>query len=108
VWGLFYPPTLADLDGSPVVVEMSSPEGEGHTKVVWRATGNGQFAVDARGPDGVRIGPVWIQEHIGSNWSRPGGEWDTGWDFPEPGCWTFTITRDDDEAEISIEVLPAG
>jgi len=108
VWGLFYPPSFSDLDDAPVQIEMPQPGDEGLTKVVWRATGEGPFVAEASGPDDVSIEPTGVVEHLGSNWDRPGDEWGTTWNFPQPGCWTFTITRGDDTAQISIEVLPAG
>lgn len=106
VWGLFYPTSVTGLGGNPVSVVMPDAPG-GQTKIVWRVTGEGEFEADARGPEGVTIGPAWVEQHSGSNWARPGQEWGTGWEFPEPGCWTLTITRGDTEAEISIEVVPA-
>ena len=29
----------------------------------------------------------------GSNWQRPGDEWGTTFDFPQPGCWQLQVTR---------------
>jgi len=110
VWGLFYPPTFDDIVGQPVEIQLPGPDSplNNDAKVVWRATGEGEFSITAAGPNGQVVPPVWVDKHLGSLWDRPGEEWGTGWDFPEAGCWTFTIVRGDDEAEISIEVLPAG
>ncbi len=110
VWALFLPAQPSDVDGQPIVVHMVDVSGAGDvgarrgTKIVWRATGEGTFAVTAIGPGGSVVEPYFIDDHGGSNWARPGGEWGTGWEFPESGCWTFVVERGDDTAEISIEV----
>ena len=76
-------------------------------KIVWRITGTGQeFHAQAQNGDGTIILPVWGPEyHGGSNWERPGSEWGTGFNFPEPGCWTITITRGTTMGEIALDVL---
>ncbi len=76
-------------------------------KIVWRMTGSGgPFEVQARNEAGTIIRPIWGPEyHGGSNWERPGDEWGTGFNFPEPGCWTFTVTRGATVGEIRLEVL---
>jgi hypothetical protein len=76
-------------------------------KIVWRMTGTGgPFEVQAQHEDGTIIRPIWGPEyHGGSNWERPGDEWGTGFNFPEPGCWTLTITRGATVGEIRLEVL---
>lgn len=77
-------------------------------KIVWRITGTGeQFIVQARHEDGTVISPIWGPEpHEGSTWNRPGAEWGTGFNFPKPGCWTLTATRDTTIGEIRLGVLP--
>ncbi|HLU71997.1 MAG TPA: hypothetical protein VKZ82_07440 [Nonomuraea sp.] len=62
-------------------------------KVVWRMTGDGPVEASATGPGGKRAKLVWLQEHGGSSWRRPGDEWGTGWVFPEPGCWKVELSR---------------
>ncbi len=77
-------------------------------KIVWRITGSGrQFSVQARNDDGTMIFPIWGPDDHGqgSNWERPGNEWGTGFNFPEPGCWTLTATRDTTIGEIRLSVL---
>lgn len=65
------------------------------TKIVWRMTGTGDLRIRATGPDDVTVTPTWGPElHTGSNWSRPGTEWGTGWIFPTAGCWTVQADRD--------------
>ncbi len=63
-------------------------------KIVWRMTGVADFNLVVQGPHGMHIrplfGPVW---HGSSNWSRPGAEWGTGYNFPIPGCWDLHATR---------------
>ncbi len=110
VWGLFYPTDPLPAAGDPIVIDLVDVWGPGDTeprhgtKIVWRATGHGEFSVEAHGPEGAVVRPFWQQEHLGSMWNRPGDEWGTGWEFPEPGCWTFLLSRGDDTARISIEV----
>jgi len=78
-------------------------------KIVWRVTGEGEFSVEARHQEGTLItvlGPIWGPEfHEGSNWERPGDEWGTGFNFPEPGCWTLMVKRGETIGEIRLKVL---
>jgi len=76
-------------------------------KIVCRITGTGEeFHAQAQNEHGTSILPVWGPEyHGGSNWERPGTEWGTGFNFPEPGCWTITITRGKTMGEIALDVL---
>ena len=77
-------------------------------KIVWRITGSSrQFNVQARHNDGTVIFPTWGPDDHGqgSNWERPGNEWGTGFNFPEPGCWTLTATRGTTTGEIRLSVL---
>jgi len=77
-------------------------------KIVWRITGIGtQFSVQAKHENGTIILPIWGPDYHGrgSNWDRPGEEWGTGFNFPEPGCWTLTVTRGSTIGEIHLEVL---
>ena len=109
VWGLFYPrdPPVA---GDPIVIDVGDVWGPGDieprrgTKIVWRVTGEGDFSVEAHGPGGAVVPPFFEEEHLGSMWARPGDEWGTAWEFPEPGCWTFLVQRGNETAQISIEV----
>jgi hypothetical protein len=76
-------------------------------KIVWRITGIGEeFHAQAQNEDGTIILPIWGPEyHGGSNWERPGTEWGTGFNFPELGCWTITVTRGATTGEITLDVL---
>lgn len=102
VWALFVTTTPMEF-GGPVHVSVDD-----EVKIVWRATGTGPFVVVAQGPDGQRLDPDWGPElHTGSNWLRPGQEWGTGWTIPEPGCWTFSVIRDDVRARLGVDADPA-
>jgi hypothetical protein len=75
-------------------------------KIVWRITGDGaEFHAQAESEKGTIISPIWTENHEGSNWERPGAEWGTGFNFPEPGCWTITVTRGEMIGEIALDVL---
>lgn len=75
-------------------------------KIVWRITGEGdEFYSQAQNENGTIIKPIWTEYHGGSNWQRPGQEWGTGFNFPEPGCWKITVTRGETTGEIALEVL---
>jgi hypothetical protein len=76
-------------------------------KIVWRITGAGEeFHAEAQNENGNVILPIWGPDyHGGSSWERPGQEWGTGFNFPEPGCWTITVTRGVTTGEISLDVL---
>ncbi|MBO4210411.1 hypothetical protein [Micromonospora echinofusca] len=74
-------------------------------KVVWRMTGSGDLSISATGPDGRVVAPIWGPEpHGGSNWTRPGDEWGTGWVFPTPGCWTINLTRTSGKGHLVLRV----
>jgi hypothetical protein len=76
-------------------------------KIVWRITEEGkEFHAQAQNENGKVILPIWGPEyHGGSNWERPGQEWGTGFNFPEPGCWTITVTLSVTKGEIALEVI---
>ena len=63
-------------------------------KIVWRMTGQGTLRLSAIGPAGQIVGPDFGPEgHGGSNWSRPGDEWGSGFTFPVSGCWDLRAVR---------------
>jgi hypothetical protein len=63
-------------------------------KIAWGMVGSGRFSVVAVGPAGERVLPSWGPErHSGGNWLHPGGEWGTGFVFPERGCWRLHAVR---------------
>jgi len=75
-------------------------------KIVWRITGEGDaFDAQAQSETGAIIQPIWKDYHGSSTWQRPGQEWGTGFNFPEPGCWTITVTRGETTGTISLDVL---
>lgn len=78
----------------------------GDLKIIWRITGEGgTFEAQARNETGTIIQPVWQEYHEGSNWERPGEEWGTGFNFPEPGCWIITVTYGETSGTIALRVL---
>jgi hypothetical protein len=100
VWALFFN-TWPMPPGEAVRIPVDT-----EVKIVWRSTGEGSFAIEARGPDDVSIEPTWGPEpHDSSSWERPGQEWGTGWIFPSTGCWTFSVTRGDTTAVMDAEVF---
>ncbi|MEZ5411603.1 MAG: hypothetical protein R2761_26455 [Acidimicrobiales bacterium] len=76
-------------------------------KIVWRMTGTGDLAASATSPTGrdlpLTFGP---EMHAGSTYDRPGDEWGTGYTFPEPGCWTLHLQRDDAQGDVWLVVDP--
>lgn len=62
-------------------------------KIVWRISGTGgDLIIQAQNEAGTIISPIWGLEYHGrSNRNRPGEEWGTGFNFPEPGCWALTV-----------------
>jgi hypothetical protein len=78
-------------------------------KIVWRITAVGpgtDLNFQAQKEEGTLVQPIWGPEfHPESTWERPGLEWGTGFNFPEPGCWTITVTLGATEGEISLDVV---
>jgi len=79
-------------------------------KIVWRITSTGvgpSFQVEAKDETGKTASPVWGPDfHESSTWNRPGIEYGTGFNFPEPGCWTITVTSGTTIGEVSLEIAP--
>ena len=102
VWALFFATYQGLAPGEPVF----APEGE-EIKIVWRATGEGDVAFQALGPNGSSTTPIWGPEgHASSSWDdHPGEEWGTGWTFPESGCWSIELSREDGSiAYLDVEI----
>jgi hypothetical protein len=78
-------------------------------KIVWRITGtDSAFTIQAEHEDGTIIVPIWgPASHGSSTWDRPGKEWGTGFNFPEPGCWTLNATLGETKGQIILNVLPS-
>ena len=75
-------------------------------KVVWRATGTGDFRVVAIGPQSQEVPPVsGPTKHFGSNWERPGEEWGTFFRLNEPGRWQLRVQRGSSTATLPLEVV---
>jgi hypothetical protein len=79
LWGLIFGP-------------VPMPHGK-EQKIVWRMTGEGPLEIKATLPDGTSAKRVWLEEHGGSSWQRPGYEWGTGFVFPKRGCWKVELKR---------------
>ncbi|HET9911061.1 MAG TPA: hypothetical protein VFQ13_04180 [Anaerolineales bacterium] len=87
--------------------------GEAHAneelKIVWRIDApepGTEVHFQAHNEEGTIVQPIWGPTfHPESTWERPGLEWGTGFNFPEPGCWTITATLGATEGEITLEVL---
>jgi hypothetical protein len=75
-------------------------------KIVWRINGGSDWPdFQAASENGRVIRPIWGPEyHERSTWERPGEEWGTGFNFPEPGCWTITVARGEATGEIQLMV----
>jgi hypothetical protein len=125
-----HPPTVTQLECTPSETQLSAtgfpevrlatePAGEmwallffdkaearKDEKIVWRITGSGALDIQAQHEDGTRIRPIWGPEyHASSNWKRPGDEWGTGFNFPEAGCWTLTVTKGKTVGKFHLNVL---
>ncbi|MDQ1424892.1 MAG: hypothetical protein QOD72_2390 [Acidimicrobiaceae bacterium] len=76
-------------------------------KIVWRMTGVGDLRTTFAGPDGHDVALAWGPEaHGGSNYSRPGDEWGTGYVFSQPGCWHLGFRRDDTAGDVWLQIEP--
>jgi hypothetical protein len=73
-------------------------------KIVWRMTGEGPLKASASLPSGERAELVWLEDHGGSNWQRPGYEWGTGWVFPKAGCWKVELSRTHGSGHVWLKV----
>ena len=79
---------------------------DAEAKIVWRITGEGgEFNAQAQSENGTIIQPIWQEYHESSTWERPGQEWGTGFNFPEAGCWTITVTYGETKGTIALKVL---
>ena len=90
--------TIGNGDVWALLLEGPTSSVNSATLIVWRATGSGAFQVYASGPGNARLLPVnGPDPHPGgSNWQRPGDEWQTNFIFPTPGCWQLQATRGTD------------
>ena len=73
-------------------------------KLVIRVTGSGTLAVSAVDPDGARHDVLRIDEHVGSNFSRPGDEWGLFFEFDQAGCWEIVVSRGELSGLITLAV----
>lgn len=78
-------------------------------KIVWRMTGNGDLSVTSTSPSSrpgvLTFGP---ESHSGSNYTRPGDEWGTGFKFDEAGCWHIHLQRTIGAGDVWIDIAPSA
>jgi len=91
-----YPEARGTATGTTlwVLFEGGIPPVKTDAKLIWRlGTGfHEPLHIVGLGPQGLRLLPLFLQEHGGSNWNRPGNEWGTGFHFPLAGCWDLHVT----------------
>jgi len=77
-----------------VLFEGGYPGAGSDSKLIWRL--GPLFHEPLRfvglGPQGQQQLPLFVTAHGGSNWTRPGDEWGTGFHFPVAGCWDMRVT----------------
>jgi hypothetical protein len=83
LWALFFTGEWASSRSAVLAAVVGR-----NVKIVFRMTGFGTFDVGAIGPNALGVEPVSGPTfHTSSTWTRPGREWGTLWNFPQPGCW---------------------
>ncbi len=91
-----YPEARGTATGTTlwVLFEGGIPPVKTDAKLIWRlGTGfHEPLHIVVLGPQGLRLLPLFLHEHGGSNWNRPGNEWGTGFHFPLAGCWDLHVT----------------
>jgi hypothetical protein len=92
VWALFFAP-LPPTAGKEI-------------KVVWRMTGTGAFVFRVTDAERKLVAPAWGPEgHRSSNWTHPGDEVGTGFNFPHAGCWDIHVARSEVSADLWLNVV---
>ncbi|HEV3102657.1 MAG TPA: hypothetical protein VG426_10015 [Candidatus Dormibacteraeota bacterium] len=92
VWALFFAPV--------------PPTAGKEIKVVWRMTGTGAFVFRASDADRRVVPLAWgPQGHLSSDWTHPGDEVGTGFNFPHAGCWNIHVARSDVSADLWLKVV---
>jgi hypothetical protein len=75
-------------------------------KIVWRITGTGQLSLSSHGPGGRRgtllFGP---ELHTSSNFTAPGAEWGSGFQFGAAGCWRIAVRRGPTTVVVTLPVV---
>ncbi len=97
-WNEMHADTIGNGDVWALLLLGPTSSANSATLIVWRATASGAFRVYASGPGDARLLPVSGPDPHpgGSNWQRPGDEWQTNFIFPTPGCWQLQVTRGND------------
>jgi hypothetical protein len=91
-----YKGTSDTLEGHLLVISPKGLVADQNLSLIWRITGTGELLVEAvppRGGEAVRLSD--LEQRFGSNFNRPGDEWATRFEFPEPGCWELRLRRTD-------------
>lgn len=93
LWALF-------LGGLPLVKR--------DAKIIWRLgpSFGDPIHIVGLGPHGQEIQPLFLERHGGSNWTRPGEEYGTGFYFPVAGCWDLHVTDGSAVGDVWLIVSP--
>jgi hypothetical protein len=95
LWALLFVGTLAE----PRQAVLEGVIGK-QTKIVWRMLGKGEAEFTTVEPDGTRGFAKDVTRHGGSNWNRPGDEWESIFVFNQPGCWQIHAQRADNAGDL--------
>lgn len=93
---LTFPEVQGTATGMEVwILLLGIPSAKQDAKIIWSITGDyHKPTLIALGPHGLRLAPLFGPEkHAGSDWSRPGDSWGSGFNFPIGGCWDLHVTR---------------
>ena len=99
LWGLFFHGRRVS-ETEAVFANLVGEE----LKLVLKRTA-GMALTYATAPDGTERQPVWQRAHGSSSWERAGGEWGTGWQITEPGCWRIHVGARNAGADLWFRVL---
>lgn len=94
MWGLIM------VDGSDDPIRVNE-----QVKIVWRITGSGALTLTTTDPGGTAHPLQWgPDQHLSSEYHRPGQEWGAGYLFDEPGCWALGATRGTASAVVWLDI----
>ncbi|MGI8515403.1 MAG: hypothetical protein ACR2NT_09745 [Acidimicrobiia bacterium] len=99
--------TSENLSGWALIWEKPPLTVGQEVKFVFRVEGSGDLSFRGVDSSGVSEDPTWGPiAHAESTWQRPGDEWGMAFAFPSSGCWSMTVTRNDNAAHLWFEVRP--